>query len=68
MGLKKYGVQLTEDERQTLTELTRRGKVAVWKLKRAQALLKCDQSPQGAAWSDVRISDALGITVRSLEN
>ncbi len=68
MTTKKYIIKLTPDERQELSSLTQKGKVAVWKFKRALALLKCDQSPDGPAWSDERIADALEITVRSVEN
>jgi hypothetical protein len=68
MPAKKYVLKLTEDERKTLTDLLRKGRVAGWKLQRAQALLKCDQGPSGPAWSDARISESLGCTGRTLEN
>ena len=68
----KYRVKLTADERDELKQLVRKGKAAGWKLTRARALLKCDESGQGpapgAGWSDTRIAEALDVTTRSLEN
>jgi len=68
MGPKKYTVQLTDDERQTFKELISKGKSAVWKLKRAQVLLKSDQSENAPAWTDEQIAEAFEVTVRSVEN
>lgn len=64
----KHGVKLTADERDELGQLVRRGRAAGWKLRRAQALLKCDEGEVGPAWSDGRIAEAFDITTRSLEN
>ena len=63
----KHRVKLTGDERDELTRLVRRG-AAGWKLRRAQALLKCDEGKGGPGWSDARIAEAFGVTVRSLES
>lgn len=63
----KYRVKLTADERHELSQLVRKGKAAGWKLTRARALLKCDESEQGPAWADTKIADALDVTTRSLE-
>jgi hypothetical protein len=65
---KKYVLKLTDEERTELDRLVRKGKVAGWKLQRAQALLKCDQGPDGPAWTDGRIAEAYGVTTRSLES
>jgi hypothetical protein len=65
---KKYILKLTADERVDLERLVRRGHVAGWKIQRAQALLHCDQGPEGPAWTDARIAEAYGITTRSLES
>jgi transposase len=43
MPAKKYIVDLSEEERQALLDLTRRGKVGARKMKRAQILLKADE-------------------------
>lgn len=63
----KHRVKLTDDERQDLEQLIRRG-AAGWKLQRAQALLKCDEGEAGPGWSDARIAEAFGVTTRTLEN
>jgi len=63
----KYRVKLTADERQELEQLLRRG-AAGWKLQRAQALLKCDESDEGPCWPDARIAEAFGMSARSVEN
>src|SRR3954471_16678184 len=65
---KKYVLKLTADERADLARLVRKGNVAGWKAQRAQALLKCDQGPDGPAWPDARIAEAFGVTTRSLES
>jgi len=63
----KYRVKLTADERDEFEQLVRKGKAAGWKLTRARALLKCDESEQGPGWSDAQIADAFDVTTRSLE-
>ena len=65
---KKYILKLTVEERAELVRLIRKGKSAGWKVQRAQALLKCDQGPEGPAWPDQRIAEAFGVTTRSLES
>lgn len=65
---KMYVLKLTAEEREELTRLIRKGKVAGWKLQRAQALLKCDQGPDGPAWPDAKVAEAFGVTTRSLES
>ncbi len=65
---KKYVLKLTAGERVDLERLVRRGHVAGWKVQRAQALLHCDQGPDGPAWTDEKTAEAYGITVRSLES
>jgi len=61
-------VKLTADERNEFEQLVRRGQAAGWKLRRAQALLKCDEGEGGAGWPDGRIAEAFDVTTRSLEN
>jgi len=65
---KKYVLKLTAEEREELQRLVRKGRVAGWKVQRAQALLRCDQGPDGPAWTDERIAEAFGVTTRSLES
>ncbi len=59
--MKRYRVTLTEEEREELGRLLARGKVDVRKLKHAHILLKADEAPGGAAWSDPRIAQALDL-------
>lgn len=65
---KKYVVQLAADEREQLERITRTGKGAAWRIQRAHALLKCDQGPHGPGWTDERIAEAFGMSVRSVEH
>ena len=61
-------MKLTAEVRSELASVVRKGKVAGWKIQRAQALLKCDQVPGGPGWPDWQIAGALGCTQRCLEN
>jgi hypothetical protein len=69
---KIYRIKLTDEERETFARvaLGKRGKlnIATWKVQRAQAMLKCDESEHGPAWPDHDIAEAYGTTTRSLEN
>jgi hypothetical protein len=68
MPAKKYIVKLTQDERDNLTRLVRKGGCAGWKVQRAQVLLACDVSEEGLGWPDEKLSEAYGCSVRSLES
>ena len=48
----KYVVRLTEEEREQLLTVVRRGKVAAAKRRRAQVLLKADAGPEGSGQGD----------------
>lgn len=65
---KLYKLKLTLEERAELERLVSGGNVAGWKIQRANALLKCDQSAGAPAWPDERIAEAFGCTTRSLES
>lgn len=56
---KKYRIRLSQDERQQLQAMTKSGQANVRALKRAQILLKADESPDGPGWTDVQIGEAL---------
>ena len=62
----KHRVKLTADERSRFEQLIRRGS-AGWKLRRAQALLKCDEGKGGPGWPDARIAESFEVTTRSLQ-
>lgn len=69
---KIYRIKLTDEERATFTQVAKgkRGKlkIAAWKVQRANAMLKCDESEQGPAWPDKEIAQAFGATTRSMES
>ena len=69
---KIYRIKLTCEEREAFTQVAKgiRGqlKIAAWKVQRANAMLMCDESEDGPAWSDESIAEAFGTTTRSLEN
>jgi transposase-like protein len=68
MMAKKYVLKLTAEERSELERLVHKGRVAGWKVQRAQTLLHCDQGPGGPSWTDERVAEPYGITARSLES
>jgi hypothetical protein len=61
MPAKRYKVNLFPEERNELQRLVDPGKAAAFKRRRAQILLKADQSPQGPAWTDEQICDAFDV-------
>ena len=69
---KVYGIMLTKEERECFSQVAKgkRGKlkIATWKVQRANAMLKCDESEQGPAWPDEKIAEAFATTTRSMEN
>jgi len=64
---KKYRVRLTEEERSYLESLVHKGKVAAHKRLHAEILLKADSSAWGDQWQDSQISEAFGISTRTVE-
>ncbi len=59
MMVKKYRVTLTKAERDGLTELTSRGKIAARKLIHAQILLHGDEASQDGSLKDTEIAKAV---------
>jgi transposase len=56
---KRYPVRLTQREREYLKQLMAAGTEAARKLMHARILLKADQGPEGPAWVDERIAEAV---------
>lgn len=56
---KRYIVRLTDEERERIRTLVRRGGAHARSLLYARILLKADASEGGPAWTDERIADAL---------
>jgi transposase len=56
---KKYPVILSDTERAELKNLIASGTAPARKLTHARILLKADQSPEGPAWVDEEVADAV---------
>ena len=68
MAVPRYRVTLTAEERKELTALTRAASKTTGKrFLYARALLLCDRGPDGPGWSVARVSEALGVSARTLE-
>ena len=67
MAKKKYIVALTAAERQELEQLTTTGKAPAYKSNHARILLKADIKQENGGWTDEAISQALDISVATIE-
>ncbi len=65
---KRYVVRLDAEERERLRRLASVGKAAARKLTRARILLQADESGEGPGWTDERIAEGLGVSVRTIEH
>lgn len=65
--MKKYIVRLSQQESQTLKRFISSGKRPAQLFTRARILLKADQGKEGSGWSDEKISQALDVTVQTVE-
>lgn len=65
--MKKYVVRLSSQEREHLSRLIASGKGAARVFTRARILLKADVGSDGCAWTDMKISEALEVTVQTVE-
>jgi hypothetical protein len=63
---KKYIVRLTDAEREMLTGLLKKKRVAAQKVRRARILLKADAA--GPNWTDAKIAEAFDCRTRSVES
>ena len=61
---KKYRVRLSDEERDHLEKLVRKGKAHARKLLYARILLKSDEN--GPAWTDEQIADALEVSAATV--
>ena len=64
----RYRVTLTEQERNDLEALTKRGKTHARRFIHARALLLSDTSDAGPSWSVADTAVALGVTTRTIEH
>ena len=67
IGIKKYVVRLSAEERARLGEFISKGRRSAQLLRKARILLKADVSEAGEGWSDVRIAQALDTSVGTVE-
>lgn len=65
--MKKYIVRLSGDERESLKSLVSSGKGPARMFTRARILLKADVGEGGPGWSDDKISEALDVTIQTIE-
>ncbi len=64
--VKKYRVKLTIEEQEYLKEIIKKQEGSSEKIKRAQILLKTDESIKG--WTDEKIAEAFYCTKKTVEN
>jgi len=64
----RYRIKLSLEERKELEQLTKKDRIGAKKFSRARMLLLCDSGSAGPAWSSAAISEALGVTSRTIEN
>jgi hypothetical protein len=64
----RYKVTLTAHEREELKALTKTNKTSARQFLYARTLLSYDAGPQGPAWKNENISEAMGVTPRTLEH
>jgi transposase len=67
MPAKRYRVTLTVDERQQLQQRLAAGRAAARSLMHARVLLKTDEGPEGPAWTDEQICEAVEISDTTVE-
>ena len=64
--LKKYVVRLSDEERETCTQVVGKLKGSSQKVRRTQILLKADAD--GPVWTDARIAEAFNCRIQTIEN
>lgn len=65
--MKKHIVELTTEERCKLTSIIDADRMASHKRRHARMLLKADQGPDGAAWTDTRIAEAFDVKLLAVQ-
>ena len=65
--MKKYKVTLTNEEREVLNTIIKKGRVAARKRIHAHILLRADESSEQGAWTDARIAEAYDVDTRTVE-
>lgn len=65
--MKKYIVKLSQQEREELQGLISTGKSSARKVMHARILLKADESEDGPGWKDEQISEAVEVSISTIE-
>ena len=63
---KKYIIRLSAEERQNLTDLVRKGKVAAYRRTHAQILLLTDEGEDGPGHQDKEVAERVGVNHRTV--
>ncbi len=63
---KKYIIRLSKQERQGLTDLVRKGRVAAYRRTHAQILLLTDESRHGPGLRDAEVSERMEVNERTV--
>jgi transposase len=66
MSAKKYRVKLSQEQREKLEELTRRGTVSVRMYKRARVLLLADENSERAGKKDAEIAELVDTSLSTV--
>jgi hypothetical protein len=64
----KYRVTLTEEERDFLQKLIKKGKTQGYRIRHAQILLALDEIQENVSWTDELIGKAYGCHLRTVGN
>lgn len=59
--MKKLTIELSQEQREALEDLIKKGEQRARKIMHAHVLLKADRGPLGPAWSDQQIHEAFGV-------
>jgi hypothetical protein len=63
---KRYVIRLSDGERASLAQVTKKLRGSSFKVRRAQVLLKADAD--GPAWTDAKIAEAFSCRTKTVEN
>ena len=64
----RYRVTLTQEERNQLEDITKRGKHSAQKISHARSLLLCDTSDNRITRTVESVADAVGVSCRTIEH
>ena len=65
--MSNYSIHLSQEQRDSLEHLTRRGAEPARKIMHAQVLLKTDKGELGPRWSDRQLQEAFGVGESTLK-